>query len=132
MDKRILLVEKAIDVSSLSDWVWSPASGATVQFLGRVRDINEGKKVTHIEYSAHELLALKEMHKMVDEVFAQWNILKCALVHRVGMLSVGDVAVAILVSSLHRKEAFLSSQYLIDTLKERVPIWKKEFYHAPS
>jgi molybdopterin synthase catalytic subunit len=104
------------------------AAGGYASFEGWVRNHNEGHAVTRLEYEAFEALANKEGERIVNEAIARFGVLKAACVHRVGSLAIGDVAVWVGVSSKHRAEAFAACRYIIDEVKHRVPIWKKEHY----
>ena len=104
------------------------AAGGYTSFEGWVRNHNEGQAVTHLEYEAFEVLANKEGERIVQEAIAKFGVLKAACVHRVGDLAIGDLAVWVGVSSRHRAEAFAACRYIIDEVKHRVPIWKKEHY----
>jgi molybdopterin synthase catalytic subunit len=104
------------------------AAGGYASFEGWVRNHNEGLAVTRLEYEAFELLANKEGERIVNEAIARFGVLKAACVHRVGSLAIGDLAVWVGVSSRHRAEAFAACRYIIDEVKHRVPIWKKEHY----
>jgi molybdopterin synthase catalytic subunit len=105
-----------------------PAAGGYASFEGWVRNHNEGHAVTHLEYEAFELLAIKEGERIVAEAISRFGVLKAACVHRVGDLAIGALAVWVGVSSRHRAEAFAACRYIIDEVKHRVPIWKKEHY----
>src|SRR4051812_33849784 len=105
-----------------------PAAGGFASFEGWVRNHNEGHAVTHLEYEAFEELANKEGERIVLEAIDKFGVIKAACVHRVGDLAIGDVAVWVGVSSRHRAEAFAACRYIIDEVKHRVPIWKKEHY----
>ena len=104
------------------------AAGGYAAFEGWVRNHNEGHAVTRLEYEAFEALANKEGERIVAEAVARFGILQAACVHRVGSLAIGDLAVWVGVSSRHRAEAFAACRYIIDEVKHRVPIWKKEHY----
>lgn len=104
------------------------AAGGYASFEGWVRDHNEGQSVTRLEYEAFEALANKEGERIVKEAIERFGVLKAACVHRVGSLAIGDIAVWVGVSSKHRAEAFAACRYIIDEVKHRVPIWKKEHY----
>ena len=104
------------------------AAGGYASFEGWVRNHNEGHAVTRLEYEAFEALAIKEGERIVTEAIKRFGVLKAACVHRVGSLAIGDVAVWVGVSSKHRAEAFAACRYIIDEVKHRVPIWKKEHY----
>ncbi|HUJ74391.1 MAG TPA: molybdenum cofactor biosynthesis protein MoaE [bacterium] len=115
-------------ISALSAALASSHAGALVTFEGRVRDTNAGLTVLELEYEAYPALSLKEGQAVMDEATAQAGVLGARCVHRVGLLSVGDVAVWIGVLGGHREEAFHACRYIIDEVKRRVPIWKKERY----
>ncbi len=105
-----------------------PAAGGYASFEGWVRNHNEGLAVRRLEYEAFESLAIKEGERIVLEAAERFGVLKAACVHRVGSLEIGDLAVWVGVSSRHRGEAFAACRYIIDEVKHRVPIWKKEHY----
>ncbi|MBI4276863.1 MAG: molybdenum cofactor biosynthesis protein MoaE [Armatimonadetes bacterium] len=126
----VALVEGPIAVDDVLRRVGHPLAGAVVLFLGTVRDNSRGLRVDHLEYEAYQALALTEMNRLVEEARARWPLVKTAIVHRVGRLEVGEVSVAIAVSSPHRGEAFEAGRFLIDSLKQRVPIWKKEVWES--
>jgi molybdopterin synthase catalytic subunit len=117
-----------IDLSALRDEVLDPRCGAIVNFEGLVRNHNEGKAVESLEYDAHPTLALKEGQRVVEEALTRFEIRRAVATHRVGHLAVGDVAVAVFVSSSHRQDAFEAARWLIDEIKSRVPIWKREHF----
>jgi molybdopterin synthase catalytic subunit len=106
----------------------NPAAGGYASFEGWVRNHNEGLAVTRLEYEAFEALAIKEGERIVLEASERFGVLAAACVHRVGILDIGDLAVWVGVSSRHRDEAFAACRYIIDEVKHRVPIWKKEHY----
>jgi molybdopterin synthase catalytic subunit len=103
-------------------------SGGIDVFIGTVRDSTKGKKVIRLEFEAYEPMALKEMHKIAEQAFAKWPVQKLLIHHRTGVLQVGEVPVIIAVSCAHRDAAFEACRYVIDTLKQTVPIWKKEIF----
>ena len=105
-----------------------PGAGGYASFEGWVRDHNEGRRVERLEYEAFEALAIKEGERIVAEAVARFGVSRAACVHRVGSLDIGDLAVWVGVSSAHRGEAFAACRYIIDEVKHRVPIWKKEHY----
>jgi molybdopterin synthase catalytic subunit len=104
------------------------ACGGYATFEGWVRDTNEGRRVLRLDYEAYEALALKEGERIVAEALARFGVRKAACVHRVGALGIGELAVWVGVSAAHRDEAFAACRYIIDEVKHRVPIWKKEHY----
>ena len=123
----ISITEKPIDVNKLLDYVSSPSSGATVLFTGTVRDHNQGDKVSKLHYETYYEMAEKILQEIENKVNSKWNINKFIAIHRTGTLKVGEISVAVAVSSGHRKEAFETCKFGIDSIKEKVPIWKKEF-----
>jgi molybdopterin synthase catalytic subunit len=107
-----------------------PGAGGIATFLGVVRDVNEGRTVTLLEYQAYESMAEAELGRILDEIEADIPGVRVAATHRVGALHVGDVAVACAASAPHRGEAFHACRELIDRIKARLPIWKRE--HGPD
>jgi molybdopterin synthase catalytic subunit len=105
-----------------------PAAGGYASFEGWVRNHNEGHAVTRLEYEAFEALAHKEGERIVAEAITRFGVVNAACVHRIGSLAIGELAVWVGVSSRHRAEAFAACRYIIDEVKHRVPIWKKEHY----
>jgi sulfur-carrier protein adenylyltransferase/sulfurtransferase len=118
----------AIDVASLRAQLADPACGGYTSFEGLVRNHNEGLSVRHLEYEAFEPLAVKEGERIVAEAIERFGIEHAACVHRIGDLAIGDMAVWVGASARHRDEAFRACRYIIDEVKHRVPIWKKEHY----
>lgn len=106
----------------------APSAGAYVSFEGWVRDHNEGQKVLRLEYEAYEALGTKEGEKIVAEALSRFGVGAAFCVHRLGALEIGDLAVWVGVTSAHRDEAFAACRHIIDEVKHRVPIWKKEHY----
>jgi sulfur-carrier protein adenylyltransferase/sulfurtransferase len=117
-----------LDTEKLRESLRDPACGGYTAFEGWVRDHNEGHKVTRLEYEAFEPLAIKEAERIMAEAVERFGIEHAACVHRIGNLAIGDMAVWVGASARHRHEAFLASRYIIDEVKHRVPIWKKEHY----
>ncbi|CAN5713922.1 hypothetical protein BH10BAC2_BH10BAC2_17110 [soil metagenome] len=106
----------------------SPECGGIDVFIGTVRNATKGKTVVQLEFEAYEVMALKEMQKIADEVFEKWPVQKIVIHHRTGVLNIGEVPVVIVVAAAHRAAAFDACRYTIDTLKQTVPIWKKEVF----
>ena len=117
-----------IDTATLRDELANPESGGYTSFEGWVRNHNEGHNVRRLEYEAYEPLAVKEGERIVAEAVKRFGIERAACVHRVGNLGIGDMAVWVGASARHRDEAFRACRYIIDEVKHRVPIWKKEHY----
>lgn len=122
------LTSHPIDVSRLIAHVNQPSNGGICTFLGVVRDNAEGRPVVKLGYEAYESMAVAQMRAIVEEAMQRWDLDAVALSHRTGELQVGEASVAIAVGAPHRAEAFAACRYIIDTLKTRVPIWKKEFF----
>ena len=128
MSTQIEISDKALNVQSCIDWVMTPQSGGIDVFIGTVRDSTKGKKVLRLEFEAYEPMALKEMEKIAAQAFENWPVQKLLIHHRTGVLEVGEVPVVIAVSCAHRDAAFEACRFVIDTLKQTVPIWKKEIF----
>jgi molybdopterin synthase catalytic subunit len=107
--------------------VQAPSRGAVASFLGLVRDHHQGQGVERLEYSAYEPMAESEIDCIVSEASHRWNA-TVAVEHRLGTLEIGDVAVAVAVATPHRGDALDACRYVIEELKQRVPIWKREHY----
>lgn len=110
------------------DLVSSSGSGGTTVFIGTVRNKTAGKKVLRLEFEAYAPMAISEMRKIAGFAAEKWQADKIAIHHRIGTLEIGEIAVIIAVATPHRAAAFEACQYAIDTLKETVPIWKKEIF----
>ena len=118
-----------IDPAVISRFVAAADCGAVVMFLGTVRDSSPGRAgVTHLEYEAYAEQVEAEISRIVAEAHERWPIRRAAAVHRVGELEIGEISVSVAVSSPHRVDAFPAARYLIDELKSRAPIWKKEHW----
>lgn len=118
-----------IDYDELLGAVASPTAGASVLFVGTVRDHSEGKTgVTHLEYEAYAERVEGAITTIVEEAGDRWEIIAAAVDHRTGVVNLTEASVAVAVSAAHRGEAFEAARYIIDQLKSRAPIWKKEFW----
>ena len=115
-----------IDHVDLLERVRSPQAGAVVLFLGTVREVSAGRPTESLDYECYGEMAAKKLAELETEARRRWPIVECQIVHRLGHLELGDVSVAVAVSTAHRQAAFEAGQWLIDTLKQVVPIWKKE------
>ena len=124
----IEITEEALNQDKCYHFVHSEISGGVVVFTGVVRNSGNQKEVIRLEYSAYQEMAIKEIRKIIDQGFSKYPIHKVAIQHRLGILSPGEQAVIIAVSSAHRKEAFKACHFMIDEFKKSVPIWKKEVY----
>ncbi len=126
--KRFRFTTTPIDVTAGRDELLDGAAGGYVGFEGWVRDHNEGLAVRRLEYEAFLDLAVKEGDRIVGEALRRFGVRHALCVHRVGELRIGEIAVWVGVSAVHRGEAFDACRFIIDEVKHRVPIWKKEYY----
>jgi molybdopterin synthase catalytic subunit len=122
------LVSTPLESLNLKEGLISPKAGAFCAFEGWVRNHNEGKQVEFLEYEAQEVLCQKEADKILGEVQKRFDVIALKCYHRVGKVAIGEMAVWVGVVAAHRDEAFQACRYIIDELKKRLPIWKKEFY----
>jgi molybdopterin synthase catalytic subunit len=125
---NIKISDTPLNIQSCINWAMSPRSGGIDVFIGTVREITKNKKVLRLEFEAYEVMALNEMKKIAAEALAKWPVDRILIHHRTGILDIGDVPVVIVVSAAHRGAAFDACRYSIDTLKQTVPIWKKEVF----
>ncbi len=123
---RCRLLETPLDVGAVVERVAGPDAGGVVTFVGTVRNASRGKDIRHLEYEAYPGMAEQELDRICEEAGARWPGTRVAVDHRTGHLEIGDIAVVVVAASPHRVEAFEACRFTIDTLKERVPIWKKE------
>lgn len=122
----IQISSEPLNIQSCIDWVMSDQSGGIDMFIGTVRDTSKNKKVITLEFEAYEKMALLEMNKIARQALDTWPIHKILIHHRTGILKVGEIPVIIVASAAHRDAAFEACRFAIDTLKQTVPIWKKE------
>lgn len=120
------ITHSTIDLQRITGIVTNPESGAIDIFIGTTRNNAGGREVLSLTYEAYEPMALKIMAQLEDEARSRWPLHRVAIVHRLGVVDPGEASVVIAVSSAHRKEAFEACRFLIDRLKQDVPIWKKE------
>jgi molybdopterin synthase catalytic subunit len=124
----IQLKEESLSEEACLRAVSDDEAGGTVLFVGTVRNQTRGKKVIRLEFEAYAPMAIKEMRKIAEQVAEKWPVKHIAIHHRTGSLDIGEIPVLIAVAAAHRKAAFEACEYAIDTLKETVPIWKKEIF----
>jgi len=124
----IQLLDRPLSPLTCTEYVYSPDTGGIVTFTGTVRNHTADRSVRHLEFESYEPMAIKEMRKIAETILRRWPARKVSFHHRLGTLGIGDLAVVIAVSCPHRREAFEACQYAIDTLKQTVPIWKKEVF----
>ena len=124
----IKITEKPIDVQKVIDTASSLGAGAVNVFIGTVRNNAHNKNVLWLEYEAYETMAVAEIRKIIEDASHRWPLLGWAVSHRIGTLRPGEVAVVVSISTPHRKDSFDACQYIMDTIKEKAPIWKKEVF----
>ena len=124
----IQLTHEPIDAAILLERAQSPEAGAVVLFLGVARRMTRGRETVELTYDAYEEMAAKELDRLEAEARQRWPLVECCIVHRLGLVPLGEASVAVAVACPHRREAFEAAEWLIDTLKERVPIWKQEHW----
>ncbi|MBK5209921.1 MAG: molybdenum cofactor biosynthesis protein MoaE [Flavobacteriaceae bacterium] len=124
----IKITSSTLNLQDCYNFVQDASCGGIALFVGTVRNSTKNKEVSLLDFSAYEPMALKEMQKIADLALTKFQINKIAIHHAVGELQIGDIPVIIAVSSAHRKAAFEACEFAIDTLKETVPIWKKEHF----
>jgi len=127
VSERIDLRDKALSLDEVIAHVSRPGAGGIATFVGVVRDESDGRAVTRLDYSAYDAMAKREMTKIADEIEKEIEGVRVSAIHRLGSLGVGDAAIICAASAPHRGEAFKACRELIDRIKARVPIWKREF-----
>jgi molybdopterin synthase catalytic subunit len=127
VSERVDLREGAISLDEVVAHVTRSGAGGIATFIGMVRDASEGREVSRLDYSAYDSMAKREMIKIVEEIESEIEGVRVSVIHRVGTLVVSDIAVVCAASAPHRGEAFEACQALIDRIKSRVPIWKREW-----
>ncbi|WOC40979.1 molybdenum cofactor biosynthesis protein MoaE [Polaribacter sp. HL-MS24] len=129
MDKTsIKITSEKLDLQECYDFVTADSCGGIAAFVGTVRNDTQNKKVIQLDFSTYKPMAVQEMQKIAVLALEKFEIYKIAIHHAEGMLNIGEIPVIITASAKHRKAAFEACEFAIDTLKESVPIWKKEFF----
>ncbi len=124
----IKITSEKLDLNTCYNFVTNDVCGGISAFVGTVRNKTQNKEVTQLEFSTYKPMALKEMEKIAHLCFQKFSIQKIVIHHAEGVLKVGDIPVIIVASAAHREAAFKACRFAIDTLKETVPIWKKEYF----
>jgi molybdopterin synthase catalytic subunit len=124
----IQLLESPLSLDRCETFTLDPGAGGMTFFVGRVRNQTQGKRVIRLDFEAYGPMAESEMHKIAVEASARWPVRRICIHHRIGTLQIGEAAVIIGMAAAHRGAAFAACQFAIDTLKETVPIWKKEIF----
>jgi len=127
-NRMIQITYDVIVPQQVIDFVTTAQAGAVVLFLGTVRELTHGRKTVSLTYEAYADMAIAIMHDIAEEAQTRWPIAKVAAVHRLGHLNLCETSIALAVSSPHRHDALQASQFLIDEIKTRVPVWKKEHW----
>jgi molybdopterin synthase catalytic subunit len=122
------LTRKPIDIASLLAQATTPEAGAVVLFLGTTREMTDGRRTATLDYEAYDEMAEKQLAGLEAEARRRWPLVECLIVHRLGRVPLAEASVAIVVSTPHRADAFAAGEWLIDTLKRDVPIWKQEHW----
>lgn len=122
----IKIVSNKIDTDQVLQSVHSNLSGASLLFVGTTRQFTGDKETEHLEYECYESMALKKMEELRLHAISNFELNACSIVHRIGPVNIGESSIAVAVSSAHRINAFEAGQWLVDTLKKVVPIWKRE------
>ncbi len=130
--KHISISNQPLDLSHCMSLVEDHTVGGIATFVGTVRNHSQGQTVIRLDFEAYEKMALSEMGKIADFALEKFEIEHIVIHHRTGSLSLGEIPVIIVAAAAHRKPAFEACQFAIDTLKETVPIWKKEFFENGS
>jgi molybdopterin synthase catalytic subunit len=125
---RTAVVRSPLDLAAALAEVGSVANGASILFVGTVRELNEGRAVSGIEYAAYESMAARELETIVTEAASRFGTDDIVVEHRIGQLGIGEASVVIAVAHAHRAQAYDASRFVIEELKRRVPIWKREEY----
>ncbi len=127
-EKMFQIIEEPIDVEAIIAKVTRREAGAITTFIGTVREWTHGRKTLYLEYQAYIPMAIKKLSEIGEEVKEKWPETVIAVTHRIGRLDISDAAVVIAVSSPHRKAAYEANEYIIERIKQIVPIWKKEHW----
>jgi len=130
--KKVVLQKEILDIAGIVDEIGKDQDGAVAVFIGRPRNKSGKMEVTHLSYEIFESMAKKEIEKIIDQAFSQWPVTDCMVAHRFGRVEIKEASIVIAVSSPHREEAFASARYIIDTIKQTVPIWKTEHFSDGS
>lgn len=130
MNIDITITEKPLDPEAADIAVRQDSNGAVVTFLGTTRDNTEGRRVLYLDYEAYRPMADNKLAEIAAEVNERWAIKDVFISHRLGRIEIGEISLVVAVSSAHRKDSFTACQYVVDRIKQTVPIWKKEFFEG--
>lgn len=124
----ISIVSEKIDTAAVLDSVSSPRAGASVLFVGTTRQFTGDRETTQLSYECYEAMAIAKLEELSARAKERWDVIHCAIVHRVGEVAIEEASVAVAVSTAHRKASFEAAEWLMEELKKQVPIWKKEHW----
>jgi molybdopterin synthase catalytic subunit len=127
-----IITDQPLSLDDCQSYISNTASGGNCIFLGTVRNENKNQRVLRLEFESYKSMALRELDKIGQETLSKYNCTRVYIAHRVGTVQIGEAAVIIGTSSVHRKDSFESCEFLIDILKKKIPIWKKEVYEDGS
>ena len=127
-DVRVAVTQERIDMAALHQEVEDAGAGCTLSFVGTVRDNKQGKAVLRIQYESYASMAERVLLRIAEQAAMKWPLQRLVVIHRTGLLEIGDASVAIVVSTAHRAEGFEVLRFVIETLKRDVPVWKKEHF----
>jgi molybdopterin synthase catalytic subunit len=125
---RVGITQESIDVAALHREVEDAGAGCTMSFIGTVRNQKQGRAVLRIVYESYESMATRVLRRIAAEAVQRWPVRRLVVIHRTGVLQVGDASVAIVVSTAHRAEGFEVLRFVIEAVKQDVPVWKKEHF----
>ncbi|MQF83131.1 molybdenum cofactor biosynthesis protein MoaE [SAR202 cluster bacterium AD-802-E10_MRT_200m] len=128
MNHYVVITNRALEVGSVISRVKARYNGGLVTFMGITRDETDGRSVRFLEYEAYDSMAEKVIRQILEESHELWNITDAAVEHRIGHVDIGELSLVVAVAAPHRKEAFAACGFIVDRIKEIVPIWKKEYF----
>ena len=126
----IKITNEPLNPEEITAQVRRDSNGAVITFLGTTRDFSEGRNVEYLEYEAYQPMAENMLQQIADELREKWDIADFAVAHRVGRVDIGEISLVVALSSPHRQQAFEAGQYVVDRIKQLVPIWKKEAFEG--
>ena len=126
----IKITKEPLNPEEITAQVRRDSNGAVITFLGTTRDFSEGRNVEYLEYEAYQPMAENMLQQIADELREKWDIADFAVAHRVGRVDIGEISLVVALSSPHRQQAFEAGQYVVDRIKQLVPIWKKEAFEG--
>ena len=124
----IKITSEPLNPEEITAQVRSDSNGAVITFLGTTRDFSEGRNVEYLEYEAYQPMAENMLQQIADELREKWDIDDFAVAHRVGRVDIGEISLVVALASPHRQQAFEAGGYIVDRIKQLVPIWKKEVF----